>query len=190
MNAQSRKVPPPKVVETLIEQPIRKETKINSVAKLQSETLKLIEPVSLPPAISTKTHPRSTEPPQPYSTTVTFSPSQALSLKPSLTFNTTPLAIAQAGRGAAQKNGGRGAGTRKGFGDTDAIGGNRQCTIAFEVGSTLTSIENLEWHDCMNGDIVLEAEQSLYKWVEGLPPSYTNLNPKRGDIIEFTFEQR
>lgn len=190
INAERSVKPPDAVIVSAVIAPIPKETKISTVAKLRSETLKLIEPVSLPPAVATKTSRSSIEPPQYAGQKVVFTPSHAITSRPSLSFNTLPNTATRKTSGLGGSSPQNGAGITKGYGDTDAIGGNRQCTIIFEVGQSATSITNMEWIDCMNGEIVVEAEQSLYKWVEGLPPSYTNLQPTSGDKIEFTFEQR
>ncbi len=65
-----------------------------------------------------------------------------------------------------------------------------QCTIAFTLAADGISVTELQWKDCIGKEISDAAEVALYKWVNTAPDSYTSLNPKAGDILEFTFMRR
>ena len=174
-------------VNPVISEPIKLEEDISIIVKLQNETKKLKEIVSLPPAVATKTSIRSPLPPTQNAERVTFAPSFNLS-KPLDLHATLPAALPSKGRNSSTENGA--SGLRKGFGDTADIGGERQCTIIFEVGKTIQDIAELQWIDCVNKKIVDDTETALNVWIKSGSEGYLKLNPMPGESIEFTYEQK
>lgn len=153
--------------------------------KLQEQSKALKEKVEVPPSPPTKTTQRNQ-----------FKPAKSqihITSKPSFDSNafvelSIPDSTAIAGRETSRSA--QASGARKGYGDTPSIGGDRQCTIIFEVGATKTDIASLQWIDCMNAKIVNAAEAEVYRWVQSADQNYMRLNPQSGDQIEFTYEEQ
>lgn len=154
--------------------------------RLQEQSKALKQQVELPPTPATKTTMRNQLRPSKAQVQIAFKPS--FDSKVDFDLN-MPARAVTSGRGQSTTPQGN-SGPRKGFGDTSAIGGDRQCTIIFEVGETKGEIASLQWIDCMNAKIVNAAEAEVYRWVRSADQSYIGLNPQTGDQIEFTYEEQ
>lgn len=166
---------------------------VKKIRDTKNKAEKLLDPVSPPPLVTFKA--KKLQKTLPVFSQKLLAPriKEKLATQPNFTVNISlpSLSLPTSGTGnghAAASNSGNG--LKKYGGSGNGVGGENSCTIAFVLDTDGKSISELQWIGCMGAAISDQAEKALYEWVTAAPKSYTSLNPRPGDTIEFTFERR